>query len=215
VVSAGESRLSGRQQQARRNDAAILAAARAVFVADPDAPVAAVANRAEVNISSLYRRFSSKEELIRQLCSDGLRTYIEIAQAAIDDEEHDTWDVFATFMRRVMEADNHALTVRLAGRFSPDPQNLRDAARAFALNEQLVARAKAAGVLREDIDANDLTYVFEQLTCLSAPTPRRTGELRARYLALHLDAMRAPGGTPLPGPPPTTREVAARWRARP
>ena len=75
--------------------------------------------------------------------------------------------------------------------------------------------AKAAGVLREDIDANDLTYVFEQLSCLKAPTPQRTAELRSRYLALHLDALRAPGHTPLPGPPPTDKEVASRWRARP
>ncbi len=119
VVIARGSRLSGRQQQARRNDAAILAAARAVFVTDPDAPIAAVADHAGVNISSLYRRFPSKEELIRQLCSEGLRSYIEIAQAAIDDEG-DPWGVFANFMRRIMEADNHALTVRLAGRFTPN-----------------------------------------------------------------------------------------------
>ena len=41
---------------ARRNDATILASARAVFVADPDAPIAAVARHAGVGISSLYRR---------------------------------------------------------------------------------------------------------------------------------------------------------------
>ena len=35
----------GRHEEARRNDAAILASARAVFVADPDAPVAAVAEQ--------------------------------------------------------------------------------------------------------------------------------------------------------------------------
>ena len=215
VVTADQPRLSGRQEQARRNDAAILAAARALFVADPDAPIAAVAKHAGVNISSLYRRFASKEELIRRLCSDGLRSYIEIAQAAIDDEEGERWEVFATFMRRIMEADNHALTVRLAGRFIPNAQNELDAARAFALNEQLVVRTKAAGLLREDIDANDLTYVFEQLSCLHASTPQRTAQQRSRYLALHLDALWAPGRTPLPGPPPTAREVAARWQARP
>ncbi|HZM32047.1 MAG TPA: helix-turn-helix domain-containing protein, partial [Acidimicrobiales bacterium] len=55
--------LSGRRAEARRNDEAILAAARAVFVADPDAPVSAVVDRAGVNVSSLYRRFASKEDL--------------------------------------------------------------------------------------------------------------------------------------------------------
>ncbi len=48
--------LSGRKAQAARNDTLILAAARAVFTADPSAPIAAVAERAGVGISALYRR---------------------------------------------------------------------------------------------------------------------------------------------------------------
>jgi AcrR family transcriptional regulator len=210
-----ERRLSGRQAEARRNDAAILASARAVFVADPDAPIAAVAQHAGVNISSLYRRFPSKEELIRQLCSGGLRRYLEIAQAAVDDRAGEPWEVFATFMRRIVEADGHALTANLAGRFTPNEENGRDALQASALNEELVARTQAAGLLRKDIDADDLTYIFEQVSSLKAPTAERTAELRARYLALHLDALRAPGRTPLPGPPPTSEEVTARWQQRP
>ena len=67
--------LSGRQAQAARNDEVILAAARAVFVADPSAPISAVAERAGVGISALYRRYASKEELLRKLCSDGLARY--------------------------------------------------------------------------------------------------------------------------------------------
>ena len=167
-----------------------------------------MAKHAGVNISSLYRRFDSKEELIRRLCSDGLQSYIEIAQTASDDEDGDPWEVFATFMRRIMEADNHALTVRLAGRFTPNKQNQREAARAFTLNAQLVTRAKAAGHLRDDIDASDLTYVFEQLSCLTAPTAQRTAELRSRYLALHLGALRALGEHLCPD----RRRRPRRWR---
>jgi AcrR family transcriptional regulator len=64
--------LSGRRKQAARNDGIILDAARAVFVADPTAPIAAVAERAGVGISALYRRHGSKEDLLRRLCGDGL-----------------------------------------------------------------------------------------------------------------------------------------------
>ena len=86
--------------------------------------------------------------------------------------------------------------------------------RGLPLNEQLVVRMKAAGLLRKDLDANDLTYVFEQLSCLNFPTPQRNAaQLRSRYLALHLPA--GPRRTPLPGPPPTAKEVAARWQAWP
>src|SRR4029077_8865108 len=64
--------MSGRQAEAARNDQRILDSARAVFVADPDAPITAVAKHAGVGISALYTRYGSKEELLRTLCTDGL-----------------------------------------------------------------------------------------------------------------------------------------------
>src|SRR5580704_4810648 len=48
--------LSGRQAEAARNDRRILESARAVFVADPAAPITAVARHAGVGISALYTR---------------------------------------------------------------------------------------------------------------------------------------------------------------
>ena len=204
--------LSGRRAEAARNDAAILAAARAVFIADPDAPVSEVAERAGVGISSLYRRFRSKEALLRKLCGDGLQLYNDIARAAVEDAGADAWDSFATFMARVIEADVHALTLRLAGRFRPTAELDRLARRADELNQEIIERAQAAGVLRDDVHPDDLTFVFEQVASLHGPTPERTAQLRARYLTLQLDGLRAPARTPLPGPPPTTEEQHARWR---
>jgi AcrR family transcriptional regulator len=204
--------LSGRRAEAARNDAAILAAARAVFIANPDAPVSDVAERAGVGISSLYRRFRSKEALLRKLCGDGLQLYNDIARAAVEDAGADAWDSFATFMARVIEADVHALTLRLAGRFRPTAELDRFARLADELNQEIVGRAQADGVLRDDVHPDDLTFVFEQVASLHGPTPERTAQLRARYLTLQLDGLRAPARTPLPGPPPTTKEQHARWR---
>jgi AcrR family transcriptional regulator len=69
--------LSGRRAQAARNDERILEAARAVFLADPGAPISEVAKQAKVGIGALYRRFASKEEVLRRLSSDGLsRTWL-------------------------------------------------------------------------------------------------------------------------------------------
>jgi AcrR family transcriptional regulator len=205
-----EPALSGRRQQAMRNDVTILEAARAVFVEDPDAPISAVAERAGVGISALYRRYASKEELLRTLCANGLELYIDIARAAAEDEG-DPWQVFATFMRRIIVADTHTLTIRLAGRFTPTEELGRRAAVADRLNQRIVARARRAGVVRQDINRHDLSYVFEQVANVHGFNAQRTAELRARYLALHLDALRAPGRTPLPGPRPTRREEVARW----
>jgi AcrR family transcriptional regulator len=202
--------LSGRRAEAARNDEAILAAARDVFVADPDAPVSEVVERAGVGISSLYRRYRSKEDLLRKLCGDGLQLYIDIAQDAVADDG-DPWEAFATFMARIVEADVHALTRSLAGRFTPTAELNRAARLADELNQQIVARAQAAHVLREDIEPDDLTYVLEQIASLHGRTPERTAQLRARYLAIQLDGLHAPARTSLPGPAPTSEEQRARW----
>jgi AcrR family transcriptional regulator len=209
-----EPRLAGRLSEARRNDTAILAAARAVLIANPDAPVAAVAKRAGVSMSAMYRRYPSKEHLLVRLCADGLDQYVTVARAAVDDRDGDPWDVFATFMAGIVAADTLTLTIHLAGRFTPTPELREKAGAATELNERIVARAQAAGVLREDVNAHDLSNVFEQVASLHGPTPERTRGLRDRYLALHLEALRAPGRAPLPGPPPTAEEIGARWRPR-
>src|ERR1700729_2332587 len=108
--------LPGRRGQARRNDALILKAAREVFLADPKAPVAAVAEQAGVGISALYRRYPSKEDLLRRLCHDGLRQFIAEAEAATADP--DAWRALTGFLERVVDADVHSLTVHLAGTFT-------------------------------------------------------------------------------------------------
>ena len=211
LAAMSRSGLSGRRAQAARNDEAILASAREVFVADPDAPVSAVAEHAGVGISSLYRRYESKEALLRKLCGDGLARYIEIAAAAVDETAGDPWHTFATFIQRIVAADTHALTRNLAGRFTPTPELAEAASLADDLNQRLVEHAHAAGVLRPDVTGEDLTYIFEQVSSLHGPTPERTAQLRARFLTLHLDSLRAPGHTRLPGPPPTADEQHARW----
>jgi AcrR family transcriptional regulator len=202
--------LSGRRAEAVRNDQRILDAARAVFVADPGAPIAAVAERAGVGISALYRRYASKEELLRRLCADGLKTYIAAAEQALADDR-DPWEAFAGFMRRVVDADTHSLTSRLAGTFTPTEELNRDAAVAQELNERLFERTRASGAIRADLDVNDLSMVFEQVASVRLGDEARTSQLRHRYLALLLEAMRRPSAAPLPGPPPTWREVAGRW----
>src|SRR6187455_433337 len=142
-----EQPLSGRRGQAVRNDERILAAAKEVFVANADAPISAVASRAGVGISALYRRYPSKEELLRELCAAGLRLYVTEAEQALAGDI-DPWDSFAEFLRRIVAADVHSLTVRLAGTFTPTPEMFADARRSGELNDQLVARAKAGGGLR-------------------------------------------------------------------
>lgn len=202
--------LSGRKAQAARNDQLILDAARAVFIADPTAPIAAVAERAGVGISALYRRYASKEELLRKLCGDGLRRYLDAAEEMLADDG-DTWEAFARFLRSLVDADTNSLTQRLAGTFEPTEDLYRDAALAQERNEEIFARVRAAGVVRPDLEVNDLSLVLEQLAGVRLGDEDRNHELRHRYLTLILDALRHPSPTPLPGRPPTWAELGERW----
>ncbi len=202
--------LSGRRAQAARNDVRILEAARAVFVADPDAPISAVAEQAGVGISAVYRRYENKEELLRLLCADGLARYVAAAEAAVADRG-DPWTAFAEFMRRVVDADTHALTIRLAGTFEPTDELRREAQRAHELTVQVVERARAAGALRPDVATEDLSCVFEQLSALRLGDEERTSELRRRYLTLQLDALHGSRTGDLPGRAPSWQEISQRW----
>jgi AcrR family transcriptional regulator len=208
--------LRGRQAEAARNDQLILDAAREVFIADPAAPVSEVAKRAGVGIAALYRRYPSKEDMLRKLSGDGLHRYIAEAEQALADGR-DAWTAFAAFMGRVVTADTHSLTQRLAGTFTPTEELYRDAARAQDLNVALFERVRAAGAIRPDVVVDDIAWVLEMAAAVRLRDPQRTSELRQRYLALLLDGLRPPGShppgspAPLPGPPPTWAEIGDRW----
>jgi AcrR family transcriptional regulator len=206
--------LSGRQAEAARNDGAILAAAREVFVADPKAPISAVAKRAGVGIGALYRRYGSKEDLLRRLSADGLRVYIAAVEYALADEG-DVWEAFAEFMRRIVEADTHSLTSRLAGTFTPTEELYRDSSRAQELNERLFRRIREADAIRPDVEVDDIALLFEQLAAVRMGDPERTRQLRRRYLALLLGALRDLSDSRLPGPPPSWEEIQRRWSTWP
>ncbi len=206
--------LSGRKAQAARNDQLIVAAAREVFVADPTAPIAAVAERAGVGISALYRRYPSKEDLLRTLCADGIARYTSIVEKAVaaTTSGGDPWEAFATFMLEIVDADTHSITSALAGTFTPSAELTAMATRAGRLNEELVVNTRRAGVLRDDLDAGDLGALFEQLAVVRVGDPDRTRALRRRYLTIVLDGLRVPPATtPLPSHAPTVAERAARW----
>ena len=205
------SALSGRRAQAARNDKLILESARAVFIAEPDAPITAVARHAGVGISALYSRYGSKEELLRKLCTDGLERLVAETEAALADDRDD-WSVFTGLMTRLVDADTSSLTAALAGTFTPTPDMLRLAERANRLLSELFDRV--SGALRPGAAVHDLSVIFEMVAAVKNPDPGRTRELRRRYLAVILDGLRAGARDPLPGSAPTWTEVASRWAPR-
>ncbi|HEY6297657.1 MAG TPA: TetR/AcrR family transcriptional regulator [Streptosporangiaceae bacterium] len=203
--------LSGRQAEAARNDQRILESARAVFTADPDAPITAVAKHAGVGISALYTRYGSKEELIRTLCTEAMQAIVRETELAIEQvgSGRDHWQVLADFMRRLVDADTSSMTQSMAGTFTPTPDMFALATRSSQLMGELFAQVN--DVLRPDVVLHDLSLIFEVVAAVRGPNRPRTQELRHRYLALVLDGLRARDREDLPGPPPGWQELSDRW----
>jgi AcrR family transcriptional regulator len=209
-MASGAAPLRGRQAQAAQNDELILQAARAVFLADPTAPISAVAERAGVGIGALYHRYAGKEDLLRTLCRNGQEIYLtEIKRALASDDE--PWEAFTGFLRRIVAANTHGLTVRLAGTFVPTAEQLALAEEMQALAIELFERVRATGVLRDDVTYLDVEFLLEFLASVKLGSASRTAELRQRHLAVVIDGLRAGGRTPLPGEPPTWEEQTQRW----
>ncbi len=196
----------GRQAEARRNDRALLDAARLVFaVHGPDAPVSAVAALAGVGIGGLYRRYAGKDELLQRLCLDSMTQQIAAAEAALEGGE-EPWTALIGFVQACVSFRAGAFSV-IAGTIPVTDEMIAAAQRAHQLLEALVTRARLTGFLRPDVESVDLNQLIE---LFSRRRPDDEGGYE-RLLAIALDGLRAPGGEPLPGSPPTWEAYARRW----
>ena len=188
----------GRQAEARRNDRAVLDAARDVFAAQgADAPISAVAERAGVGMGTLYRRYGSKTELLQRLCVMAMEQAIEAADDALG--AADPWAGLCGYIRACVEMRSGALA-SLAGQIEATGEMRGTARRSMARTREVVNRARRAGRLRADVSALDIAWLIEQFS-RRAPGPadaEEEGNVRARLLGIALDGLRAPAPAALP-----------------
>ena len=206
----------GRQAEARRNDLAVLEAARDVFTAmGADAPIAAVAERAGVGMGTLYRRYGSKTELLQRLCMLAMEQALEAADEAL--RADDPWAGLAGYITAAIELRSGALA-SLAGRIETTDEMRRAAQRGLACVTEIVARAHRDGSLRPDVTAMDISWLIEQFSRRS-PVPADADaerNVRSRLVSIALDGLRpgnragSPGPT-LPGEPPSPVHYVQRW----
>ena len=198
----------GRQPEARRNDRAVLDAAREVFaVHGPGASVAQVAAEAGVGIGSLYRRYPTKEALLQHLCQASMDQQVAAAEEALV-RGTDPWEALAGFVRDCVGFRAGVLSA-VAGTIGVTEEMRKTAGRAHDLLEQLVRRARRAGALRRDAGSVDIHELIE----LFSRRPAADTLTHERLLVVALDGLRAPGTEALPGPAPDWQSYVRRWSA--
>ena len=187
---------------AARNRARVLDAARTAFAeAGLDVGVEEIARRAGVGKGTLYRRFPTKEALVCAIFEDILLEFERVSDEALEGEQ--AGQAFVAFLNTcaVMQAENQGfydVVSRVGSRVITPDQSARFRTAAAGPLE----RAQAAGVVRDDLVAEDLLQIFRML----GPTTREFSggepvDHWPRYLAFLLDAMRPAAATPLPPRP--------------
>jgi len=196
------------RRDAQRNRERIVASARLLFARDGlEASVEDVTRDAGVGMGTLYRHFATKEELIDAVLEESFEELVEVAEAAV--AEDDAWAGFTGFMEAALQryAANRGLKDVLAG-----SEHGRRRARAMRrrlapLLQQMIARAQEQGSLRADFTPQDMPLLFWTSGSVIDATAGVAPDCWRRHLGLTLDGLRAGAATPLPVPALTPAQL--------
>jgi AcrR family transcriptional regulator len=141
---------------AQRNLARVLEAAVEAFAEHgPDVSVDEIARRAGVGHATVFRRFPTKDALIRAVVRRHLEDVAALADAALAAEDPD--EAFTEYVWAAME-----LYARDRGLLQCVDRCLKDEKiqEVVSLSEQIVVRAQKAGAVRPDISPGDVTQLI-------------------------------------------------------
>lgn len=187
----------GRRSDARTNDAKVIKAARQLADKEGRLPgMQAIADAAGVGVTTLYRRFPTKERLASHIQAldfcDQLVPTFEQALANPDSREGmlAVTREMVLLARHFMDPRNGA-TVSVADLFDAYLE------RFLPSMLQLTRQAKASGVLRADIEEADIPRICA-IMLGGLVLPGRFNDAPDRYIALIFEGLEKPGNAPLP-----------------
>jgi AcrR family transcriptional regulator len=177
---------------ARRNRERILQAARELFASqEPEVQMDDIARRAGVGVGTVYRHFPDKQVLMGELVRERFDLFNETLGEALADGEADPFEALAGALR----TNAASVAEDAATRFAFMSGGERVFAHAavemeqfMRLSSELVARAKAAGELVPDFEAQDIPMLM--CGVCAAIDKRHDGWDWRRHLELILRGMR-------------------------
>jgi AcrR family transcriptional regulator len=175
-----------------------------------DATLDDIARHAGVNVATAYRHFANKHELAREFLRQCIDRAVAVAEEAA--AVPDPWQGLTQFLERslALTASNRAFTEVLTRAY--DGEYIAELLeRTCPPLDRMLARGRAAGVVRADIAATDFPAILEMLSALTGLGVPGLPALPDRYIGLILAGLR-PGQEPLPGEPLSgerLRQIAA------
>ena len=149
------------RSDALRNRAKLVASARDLFAKHGvDVPVEEITQHAGVGMGTLYRHFSTKDELIDAVLEDAFAEILALAEASLAAE--DAWAGLKTFFERALDLrfQNRGIRELIAsGDRGAHHAEMRKRIRPVV--RRLIERAQEQGALRPDFKLDDVSFVFQ------------------------------------------------------
>ncbi|EPB9494534.1 TPA: TetR/AcrR family transcriptional regulator [Pseudomonas aeruginosa] len=188
----------GRRSDARANDAKVVEVARQLAGKDGRLPgMQAIADAAGVGVTTLYRRFPTKERLASHIQAldfcDQLAPAFERALADPDSRAgiRAVTNEMVTRAAHFMDPRRGVAAVSVADLFDAYLERFMPAM------VQLMRDAKARGALRTDIEEADIPRICA-IMLGGLVLPERFNDAPERYIALIFEGLEKPGDVPLP-----------------
>lgn len=206
-----------RRADARRNQEAIVtAAAEQLAIHGTDLQMTEIARAAGVSSATIFRHFATKPELIAaalETCFTRIKTELD-RSLADSDPERALYGFMDVGCRIYVE--DRLFREQAAWRTVDTPALRRVRAALYDGLDELVSRAQAAGVVRADLTADDISILLQGIGAAASLHREELPMLYRRYLSLAQVAI-APNSesTPLPEPGPSRKQMmlAAERRA--
>ncbi|MEU8759705.1 TetR/AcrR family transcriptional regulator [Streptomyces sp. NPDC048659] len=197
------------RRDAALNRERILQAAREVFSEHGlGVTLDTVAHHAKVGVGTLYRRFPTKEALIRALFEEDLKRRQDSAERAL--AHPDPWQGLVDFLTEMatdLAANRGLHEVLMLGAHTSAPiETARGGMLPFL--DALIRRAQASGDLRPEVNPSDLPVIQHMLHSATRFAEGSRPEIWRRYLEVLLNGLRErPDNLPLTTPSLSDEDV--------